>query len=118
MWKRQLVPTCALGEPERIFKLVICEIGRKHQLEQEFLWDPSGKLHTLDSKNSGKSMIIPLNDTNPALGYLDPPHLPSVRTARLEISFGINEDRWLVATVLDLESRRFLMSQEAVVRLR
>ena len=27
LWKRQMVPTCSLGEPERLFKLVVCEIG-------------------------------------------------------------------------------------------
>ena len=27
-WKRQLVPTCSLGEPESIFRLVICEVAR------------------------------------------------------------------------------------------
>src|SRR5215210_8159556 len=26
LWKRQLVPTCALGEPESLFKLLICEV--------------------------------------------------------------------------------------------
>jgi molecular chaperone DnaK (HSP70) len=28
-WKRQLVPTCSLGEPEKVFKLVICEISQR-----------------------------------------------------------------------------------------
>ena len=28
LWKRQFVPTCALGMPEDQFRLVICEIGR------------------------------------------------------------------------------------------
>ncbi len=28
LWKRQLVPTCALGEPESVFRLVICEVAR------------------------------------------------------------------------------------------
>ena len=27
LWKRQVVPTCALGEPETIFKLLICEVS-------------------------------------------------------------------------------------------
>ena len=28
LWRRQLVPTCPLGEPETLFKLVICELGQ------------------------------------------------------------------------------------------
>jgi len=117
-WKRQFVPTCALGEPEKVFKLVICELGRKHNIEQEFLWDQKGRLHALDEGQQSSELVIPLNESNPTLGHLDPPHAPSDKNARLEIAFGINEDRWLVATVLDLKTRKPLMQAEPVVRLK
>lgn len=116
-WKRRFTPTCALGEPEKTFKLVICELGSKQQLEQEFAWDPDGRLHNLKEDADGTRLIIPLNDQNPALGFLDPPHSPGERAARLEISFGVNEDRWLVASVFDLKTRKKLMDDEAVIRI-
>src|SRR5262249_52886820 len=39
LWKRQLVPTCALGEPESLFKLLICEVSRADGDERRFVWD-------------------------------------------------------------------------------
>ena len=62
-------------------------------------------------------MVVPLNASNPTLGYLDPPHDPRDRRPRLEVSFGVNAERWLVVTVQDLLTRRQLMREEAVVRL-
>ncbi|MEO0603899.1 MAG: hypothetical protein AAF211_20855 [Myxococcota bacterium] len=37
--------------------------------------------------------------------------------ARLDVRFGIDEDRWLTATVTDLRTQRSLMVREPVVRL-
>jgi molecular chaperone DnaK (HSP70) len=118
-WKRQLTPTCPLGEPERIFKLVICEIGRRHSHGQEFIWDSLGQLHTLNpEEDENRQLITPLNDKNPVLGYLNPPHQPSDKTARLEISFMVNEDRWLCTTVFDLKTKKYLLIKTPVIRLR
>ena len=116
-WKRQVVPTCSLGEPESIFKLVICEIARSDGSERKFVWDASGDLHKVGGASGQAELVVPLNAASPTLGYLDPPHPPSDRRPRLEIAFGVNEDRWLVATVHDLLSRRELMREEPVVRL-
>jgi molecular chaperone DnaK (HSP70) len=117
-WKRQLVPTCSLGEPETIFKLVICEIGRGADGERSFVWDAAGRMHKLGGRDGGEErLVVPLNDASPALGHLDPPHSPSDRRPRLEVAFGISSDRWLCATVLDLKTQRLLMRDEAVVRL-
>jgi molecular chaperone DnaK (HSP70) len=115
-WKRRLVPTCSLGEPETIFKLVICEIGRGDGLRQ-FGWDAGGELKKLGGAGGEKKLVVPLNESNPTLGRLDPPHSPSDRRPRLEVGFGVNEDRWLCADVLDLQTRRFLLRNEPVVRL-
>ena len=49
----------------------------------------------------------------PTLGYLDPPHDPKDRRPRLEIAFGVNAERWLVATVHDLLTRKELMQRGA-----
>lgn len=117
-WKRQLVPTCALGEPETIFKLVICELSDNSTEDRKFGWDAQGYLHQFGGeKGDTERLIVPLNEANPALGQLKPPHKPSDRTARLRISFGVNEDRWLSATVFDLHNNKYLMREEPVVRL-
>lgn len=116
LWRRQLVPTCALGEPERVFKLVVCEIaGRGH--DRRFAWDAKGNLRQLGENATAEPIIVPLNESNPTLGYLDPPHQPDDRTARLEIAFGVDDNRWLIATVKDLQSSRLLMEREPVVRV-
>jgi molecular chaperone DnaK (HSP70) len=116
-WKRQLVPTCSLGEPESIFRLVICEVARGEGTERRFVFDASGDLHKVGGTSGADQVIVPLNASAPTLGYLDPPHDPKDRRPRLEIAFGVNAERWLVATVLDLLTRKELMSEEPVVRL-
>ena len=119
LWKRQFVPTCALGMPEDQFRLVICEIGRDDGQERRFGFDAEGKLHKLGGKSgpANKQLIVPLNESNPTLGKLEPPHYPNDRRPRLEISFGVNADRWLSASVFDLHTKKFLMKDEAVIRL-
>ena len=113
LWRSHLVPTCALGEPERVYKLIVCEIGRAFSAERSFGWDESGKLHQLDDGG----LVVPLNEANPAMGFLDPPHLPEDRSPRLDVRFGVNAERWLTTTVVDLKTRRTLMDREPVVRL-
>jgi hypothetical protein len=118
LWKRQVVPTCALGEPETIFKLMICEVARSDGHERRFVWDAAGDLHKVGGTDGGeKQVVVPLNEASPTLGYLDPPHQPGDRRPRLEIAFGVNAERWLVATVRDLLSGKALLDAEPVVRL-
>ncbi|MCB9683262.1 MAG: Hsp70 family protein [Alphaproteobacteria bacterium] len=114
-WRRQLVPTCALGEPETLFKLVICELGTGMEDERLFGWDAEGQVHALTAGET--RLVVPLNGTAPTLGTLDPPHAPTDRNARLDVAFGVNAERWLTATVRDLRTGRTLMDDEAVVRL-
>lgn len=116
VWKRQLVPTCALGEPESVFKLVVCEIGRNGDDQKRFGWDASGTLTPLASA-PGHEVVVPLNASNPMLGHLDPAHLPTDKKPRLEVAFGVNADRWLVTTVQDLRTGKTLLNDAPVVRL-
>jgi len=116
LWKRQLVPTCARGEPESYFKLVVCELGRAHDEDPTFAWDDRGTLHRL-GKGEPQALIVPLNEDNPTLGTLDPPQSPGDTRPRLEIAFGVDDNRWLTATVYDLHRKTFLMEGETVVRL-
>ena len=117
LWKSQVVPTCSLGEPETLFKLVVCEIGRAEAGARQFVWDAAGDLHKSGGTNGDGRVIVPLNESSPVLGRLDPPHAPRDRRARLEISFGVDENRWLVASVADLVTGRDLMHEQPVVRL-
>lgn len=116
LWRRKLVPTCPLGEPETVYKLVISEVGRPVADEgRRFAWDAGGALRTLGA-DSG-AVIVPLNEADPTLGTLRPPHPPGNRRPRLDISFGVNADRWLIATVIDLWNGKTLMKNQPVVRL-
>jgi hypothetical protein len=117
LWKRQVVPTCSLGEPETIFKLLVCEVSRADGGERRFVWDASGDMHKVGGTAGEAQVVVPLNAASPTLGYLDPPHSPRDRRPRLEIAFGVNADRWLIATVRDLLAQRELMREEPVVRL-
>ena len=117
-WKCQLVPTCSLGVPETIFKLVVCEIGRADGAGRQFVWDAAGDLHKVGGKAGGDGqVVVPLNEASPTLGRLDPPQSPRDRRPRLEISFGVDENRWLIATVADLLTQERLMERQPVVRL-
>jgi molecular chaperone DnaK (HSP70) len=116
-WKRQLVPTCSLGEPETIFKLLLCEVSRADGGARAFVWDAAGDLHKVGGVAGEAEVVVPLNAASPTLGYLDPPHAPRDRRPRLEVAFGVNSERWLTATVFDLLSQRQLMREEPVVRL-
>ena len=116
-WRRQLVPTCSFGEPETIFKLVICEIGADSGEERRFHWDAQGGLHKIGGNGEGGAIVVPLNEANPTLGYLKPAHAPSDKRPRLQIEFGVNDDRWLAATVTDLRTKKVLLKDEPVVRL-
>jgi molecular chaperone DnaK (HSP70) len=117
LWKRQVVPTCALGEPETIFKLVISEVARAEGGDRRFVWDAAGDMHKVGGTGGGNDVIVPLNAASPTLGYLDPPHSPRDRRPRLEIAFGVNAERWLTASVRDLLTQKELMDEEPVVRL-
>jgi len=117
LWKRQLVPTCALGEPESLFKLLICEVSRADGDERRFVWDAAGDVHKVGGTAGDAQVVVPLNAASPTLGYLDPPHSPRDRRPRLEIAFGVSSERWLIATVRDLLTQRELMREEPVVRL-
>jgi hypothetical protein len=128
LWKRQLVPTCALGEPESLFKLLICEVSRDAgdtgdigggggDGGRRFVWDAAGDIHKVGGASGEAQVVVPLNAASPTLGYLDPPHSPRDRRPRLEIAFGVSAERWLLATVRDLLTQKELMREEPVVRL-
>lgn len=115
LWRQHLVPTCPLGEPESVFKLVICEVGHATDDARLFGWGVDGQVQVL--RSGGERLVVPLNQNAPTLGHLDPPHPPGDARPRLDVCFGVNGDRWLVATVRDLWSGKVLMTERPVVRL-
>jgi molecular chaperone DnaK (HSP70) len=120
LWRQQVVPTCSRGEPETQFKLVIVELGRGGE-DQRFVWDGSGRLHRISGGEAtgagGETVVVPLNENAPTLGELHPPHSPRDKKPRLEISFGVDAERWLKTRVVDLRTRKVLLDEEPVVRL-
>jgi len=116
LWKREFVPTCALGEPETVFKLLVCEVSRANG-DPRFVWDATGRLHRIGGATGEAGIVVPLNAANPTLGVLDPPHEPQDHRPRLEVAFGVNAERWLIASVRDLLTRRELLAQVPIVRL-
>lgn len=118
-WKRQLVPTCPSGRPESMFKLVICELGQHNPAGQRLGWDQRGALHQLGKGRAGgePAYVVKLNEASPTLGVLEPPHQPRDQKARLEVAFGVNAERWLVASVRDLHHGKLLLDHSPVVKL-
>ena len=114
-WSKSLVPTCALGEPQTEFALVICEVAGRGA-SRKFSWDSEGQLHRVGA-DADDVLVVPLNESSPTLGLLNPPHPPGDRRARLNVSFGVDENRWLIATIKDLKTGKLMMDGEAVVRL-
>ncbi|NUP98671.1 MAG: Hsp70 family protein [Armatimonadetes bacterium] len=117
IWEDYFTPTCPRGEPANEFELRIFELGRAATAQREIGYDENGRLRVLERGDSLPNTIC-LNETDPTLGRLRPPHPPERRDARLKISFGINGDRYLTATVHDLLASQLLMDNQPVVKLR
>ena len=113
-WTGRVVPTCALGDLETLFKLVICEVARPRE-GTRFVRDRHGGLQK--SGDKPKLVVVPLNESDPFLGRLDPPHEPGDRKPRLELSFSVDKERWLRVTVDDLKTGKRLLESRQVVRL-
>ncbi len=65
-----------------------------------------GSAATPDRPPEKSETWYPPERGEPDAGVVDPPHPPDERRPRLEIAFGVNADRWLVATVRDLPTQR------------
>jgi molecular chaperone DnaK (HSP70) len=117
IWEDYFTPTCARNDPASEFELKIYELSRASGPRKEIGFDEHSRLQVLD-RATDNVVIVCLNETDPTLGKLRPPHQPNQREARLRIGFGINGDRYLTATVTDLMSSQRLMDQQPVVKLR
>jgi len=106
---QQFTPSCPLGVPEVIFKLVIFEIAH-HAIGQSSLNETSGR-HALRPNR------MALNGVDPILGRLEPPHQPGDPGPRLDVSFFIDKHRWLRTTVIDLKTGETLLEKHPVAQL-
>ncbi len=119
VWKKQLVPTCPLGVPEELFRLVIAELGPDHTEACRVGFDQDGILRRVGGTSNAAEarLAVHLNESDPTLGRLDPPHQPGDRAPRLDVSFAVNADRWLVVTVVDLRTNARLLDRKPVVKV-
>jgi hypothetical protein len=101
-WKAQLRPTWSLGVPETLFKLVVCEIGRAEADARRFAWDAAGDLHKVGGERGEPGARGAGRLTRRPVGGRG-----------LEVAFGVDGDRWLIATVVDLLTRRTLNESPA-----
>ncbi|MBI2301034.1 MAG: Hsp70 family protein, partial [Armatimonadetes bacterium] len=118
VWEQNVCPTCPRNEPASEFELRIYEVSRARGAQREIAYDDQGRLRVLDKSRDDEPVMLCLNETDPTLGRLSPPYQPDHREARLHIGFRINGDRFLTATVRDLQTSEVLMNDQPVVKLR
>ncbi len=115
-WRKSLVPTCALGEPESVFQLVVYELGPGVADGRQVQFDADGRARQL-RRGVREPGAVPLNASSPVIGTLDPPHPPGDSRPRLDLQIGVDADRWLCVTAIDLWSGRALMANRPIVQL-
>lgn len=100
---------------QEAINLFVCEVGRVAGRPVEWEERPGGG-HFFTPRSDGERAFCPcLNEADPAL----PLRPPGRGTApRLRVSWMVDEERWLCATVHDLERKSDLQVRRPVVRLR
>jgi molecular chaperone DnaK (HSP70) len=93
----------------------ICEIGRLGQ--EPVAWErrANGNLYWSPATPEQRNLIVELNPADAALPLRPPGQGAS---ARMRVTYFVNEDRWLCTTVEDLVRKQPLRIAEPVVRLR
>lgn len=94
--------------------LFVCEVGRV--AGRSVAWEPraNGNRYFRPATDGERAFCPCLNEADPAL-RLDPPGRGTA--PRLRVSFMVDADRWLCATVHDLQRKRDLQVRKPVVRL-
>lgn len=94
--------------------LFVCEVGRIAGRAVEWESRPNGQRYFHPATEGERAFCPCLNESDPAIP-LSPPG--SGTAPRLRVSWMVDADRWLCATVHDLERKRDLRVREPVVRL-
>jgi molecular chaperone DnaK (HSP70) len=101
-------------EGQEELNLFVCEVGRVAGRSVAWEERSNGNRYYRPETEGERAFCPCLNEADPALP-LDPPG--SGTAPRLRVSFMIDSDRWLCATVHDLERKIDLRVREPVVRL-
>ena len=104
----------AVTEGQQLFRLPICEVGYGGRVSLPWSKRPNGNEYWLPTGQEEGECVITLNEGD-AL-RLAPPG--SGAQARLRIDFTIDVNRYLCATIHDLQRQRDLRTEERVVKLR
>jgi molecular chaperone DnaK (HSP70) len=95
--------------------LFVCEVGRVAGRSVEWEERPNGNLYFAPTSSGERAFCPCLNESDPAI----PLRPPGRGTApRLRVSFMVDDERWLCATVHDLHRKEDLRVRAPVVRLR
>lgn len=104
----------AVTEGQQLFRLPICEVGYGGRVSLPWTKRINGNDYWIPSGSEEGECVITLNEGD---AYrLQPPGKGS--QARLRIDFTIDDNRFLCATVHDLDKQRDLRTDDRVVRLR
>lgn len=95
--------------------LFVCEVGRVAGRSVAWEQRANGNRYFLPASEGERAFCPCLNEADPAL-RLDPPGRGTA--PRLRVSFMVDADRWLCATVHDLHTKADLQTRTPVVRLR
>ncbi len=104
----------AVTEGQQLFRLPICEVGYAGRLALPWSRRMNGNEYWLPSGSEESECVVTLNEGDHL--RLAPPG--SGTNARLRIDFTIDTNRWLCATIHDLQKQRDLRTDERVVKLR
>ena len=99
---------------QRELNLFVCEVGRVAGRSVEWETRANGEKYFHPATEAQRGFCPCLNESDPAIP-LSPPG--SGTAPRLRVSWMVDEDRWLCATVHDLERKEDLRVREPVVRL-
>jgi hypothetical protein len=93
----------------------ICEVGRLGQAPVAWELRPNGNRYWAPKTDEERGLVVELNPADAPL-----PLRPAGQgtSPRLRVTYTINSDRWLTATVDDLVRKQPIREDEAVVRLR
>jgi hypothetical protein len=93
----------------------ICEVGRLGQAPVQWETRSNGNLYWSPPNEDSRGLVVELNPADAPI-----PLRPAGQgaSARLRVTYSVNEDRWLCTTVEDLVRKQPLRINEPVVRLR
>jgi molecular chaperone DnaK (HSP70) len=93
----------------------VCEVGRLGQAAVDWQGRANGNHYWTPRTEEERPLVVELNPADPPV-RLNPPGQGA--GARLRVSYSVNDDRWLCATIEDLARKQLLRENEPVVRLR